>query len=245
MNELALTKPETAVAPSPAEILRGVVQGGITPENVATVERIMAMCERMEARKAEQEFSDAFAEMQKELPSVQAEKPVKTKDGKTKYCTVNFFELKAQVDPILNRHGFSLHRSQEHFCEPVPRVVVTLEIQHRGGHKRVSTFGVRVGNGPPDTSAFQADGAAATYAANRALIDALDLRVNRAPEDARLEGDIISHGQAFELERRVKETNSNEAAFLKFAGAASFKEIRQANYDILDRFLESREKKAK
>ena len=63
--------------------------------------------------------------------------------------------------------------------------------------------------------------------------------------DAGLEGGPITLEQAFELERRVKETNSNVAAFLKFAGAASFKDIPSGKYLILDDFLRQKEQRGR
>ncbi len=67
-------------------------------------------------------------------------------------------------------------------------------------------------------------------------------------DDARNLGDLskkVTPEVAFELERRVNEINANVPNFLKFAGAASFADIPAANYDILDRFLKSKEQKAK
>ena len=52
----------------------------------------------------------------------------------------------------------------------------------------------------------------------------------------------MTEEQAFELERRVAETNSNRDAFLKFAGAKSYREIAATKYEILDGFLRKKEK---
>jgi len=53
--------------------------------------------------------------------------------------------------------------------------------------------------------------------------------------------EFISLFQADELERRVKETNSNVQAFLKFAGANKFSEILASKYDELDASLRRKE----
>jgi len=57
--------------------------------------------------------------------------------------------------------------------------------------------------------------------------------------------EFISLFQADELERRVKETNSNVQAFLKFAGADKFSTILAGKYDELDASLRRKEQQGK
>ncbi len=66
--------------------------------------------------------------------------------------------------------------------------------------------------------------------------------ISKMDNDARLEGGSVTSEQAFELERRVAETNSNKEAFLKFAGARTFAEIPAVKYSILDDQLSRKEK---
>ena len=66
--------------------------------------------------------------------------------------------------------------------------------------------------------------------------------------DASLLGNMsefVTAAQADELERRAQETNSNIPAFLKFAGAAKFSEIRASKYDELDALLRKKEQAGK
>ena len=67
-------------------------------------------------------------------------------------------------------------------------------------------------------------------------------------QDAGIEGDPndkVTKEQAFELERRVSETNSDRAAFLRFAGATSFDEIAANRYAECDAQLRRKERHGK
>ena len=88
---------------------------------------------------------------------------------------------------------------------------------------------MRAGAGPYGATETQADGAAMTYAKRYALCNALNITVEK-DTDARNEGSPISAEQAQTLREMVKDTRSDETAFLKFAGAKSYEEIGNARY---------------
>jgi hypothetical protein len=223
-------------------MLQAVVAKGVSAENVAAVEAIVKLYERMEERSSEKEFAQAFVQLQGEMPKVQATKPVPNKDGSVRFRFAPFEDLMAQVGPILQRHGFTVSFSSR---VDGNRIISTCTLQHHGGHKRSNDFAVRIGSGPPAASEAQSDGAAATYAKRFALTESLNIVVAHLDSDARLEGGMITSDQAEELARRVAETNSNRAAFLKLAGAKDFTSIAVAKYDILDEMLASKERRKK
>lgn len=227
--------------PTVAEMLQAVVQKGVTAENVAAVEQIVKLYERMEDKKAEKEFAAAFVRLQAEMRSVKATKAVPNKDGSIRYTFAPFEEIMAEVGPKLEAHGFTVSFSTE-FDEK--RLVKSCTLRHIGGHSQTNKFAVRVGSGPPSASEAQADGAASTYAKRFALCDALNILIEK-DSDARAEGGNITAEQVEELSRRVQETNSDRAAFLKFAGAKTFAEIRAAKYDVLDQYLTRKEQRGK
>ena len=226
--------------PTVGEILQAIVQKGVTHDNVVAVEKIVALYERLEDKKAEKEFAKAFVGLQAEMPKVQATSAVPNNDGSVRFKFASFEALMAQVGPMLQKHGFTISFSSR---IDATRIVSTCTLQHVGGHKRSNDFAVRIGSGPPKASEAQADGAASTYAKRFALTECLNIVVAHMDSDARLEGGAITAEQAAELERRVKETNSNEAAFLRFASAKSYAEITSGKYAILDEFLTKKARK--
>jgi len=233
---------QLTVTPSVGEMLKAVIDKGVTAESVGALEKLVGLYERMEDKKAERAFAAAFVSLQAEMPNVQATKAVPNNDGSIRYRFAPFEDLMEQVAPMLQKHGFTVSFSSK-FEEG--RIISTCTLQHIEGHKRTNDFAVRVGKGPPGSSESQGDGAAASYAKRFALVEALNIVVSHLDNDARLEGGPVSKEQAFELERRVQETNSSMEAFLKFAGASKFAEIPSAKYSILDEFLSKKERSRK
>lgn len=230
------------VEPSVGEMLQAVIERGVTQENVSAIEKLVGLYERMHERRAEQLFAEAFVKLQSDMPKVQATKAVPDRSGGVRYRFAPLEEIVRQVGPALKEHGFTFSFS-ERFDSG--RMIETCTLMHVGGWKRSNEFSVRVGGGPPGCTETQADGAASQYARRYALCDALGIVIEHLDEDARLEGGPVTPDQAFELERRVAETNSNKEAFLKFAGAAKFSEISAVKYDMLDQFLQKKERKSR
>lgn len=217
--------------PSVGEMLSAVIERGVTSENVAAIEKLVGLYERMEVRNAEKQFAEAFVALQADIPSVQTTKAVPGNDGRIRYHFAPYEEIMATVRPYLLRHGFTVSFSTK-FNDG--RVTQICTLQHTGGHSRTNEFSVRVGKGPPGSSEAQGDGAAATYAKRFALCAALNIVCEMETErDASVEGAPITADQAIYLREKVRETKSDEKAFLQFAGASKFEEIASSKYDRL------------
>jgi len=239
-TELEVVKEQPAArAPMQvADMLAAVIQQGITADNVASLEQLVKLYEHMEARNAEKAFAAAFVALQGEMPKVQAVKAVPNKDGSVRYKFAPYEDIMAQVAPLLQKHGFTVTFSTKYGDGRLTKICT---LQHTSGHSKSNEFAVRIGSGPPGATETQGDGAAGTYAKRFALTDALNIVIEK-DSDARAEGGTVTKEQAEELALRVRATDSDEAAFLKFAGAPSYAEIASIKYEMLDAFLAKRER---
>ena len=234
-QELPLAEPQTS------GIMAAIMKVAIDPAiDVNKLDKLLEMQLKVMAILAEQQFAAAFVKLQSDTPKIQATKPVPNNDGTVRYKFAPFEDIMEQVGPMLQKHGFTVSFSSR-FSEG--RIISTCTLQHIGGHKRSNDFAVRIGQGPPKATESQADGSAATYAKRFALTEALNIVISHLDNDARLEGGPVTSEQAFELERRVSETNSDPAAFLKFAGADKFASIASVKYEMLDELLSKKERK--
>ena len=223
-TDLQIVAPEGA---SPLALIGKLIdQGALTTEAVDVVERLVRLQEHILDKNAEQAFAAGFAALQADLAPVQATKTVPDKQGNVRYTYAPYDEIMDKVRPLLERHGFSVSFSTD-FKDA--RIVQTCTLQHRDGHHRDYQAFVRAGAGPYGATETQADGAAMTYAKRYALCNALNITVEK-DTDARNEGSPISAEQAQTLREMVKDTRSDETAFLKFAGAKSYEEIGNARY---------------
>jgi hypothetical protein len=214
-------------APSVGAMLSAVIEKGVTTENVAAIEKLVGLYERMEQRNAERQFTEAFVKLQSELPVIVAETVIANRG---KYA--RFEDVMHQISPVLVRNGFTVSFSMD-FRDG--RILETCTLSHVGGHSRANSFAVRTGKADSDT---QADCKAATTAKRNALLNALNIVVRQdalqsEDADASLEGAFISTEQVCFLRELVTQTKSDLPAFLAFAGAAKFEEIPQSRYDRL------------
>jgi ERF superfamily len=217
-------------------IARMIDSGKLTAESVSVVERLVALQEHMLEKAAEQAFAQSFAALQAELGSFNATKVVPDKEGFKKYTYLPYEEIMARVTPLLQAHGFSVSFSTD-FADA--RIVQTCTLQHIAGHHRDYKAFVRAGAGPHGATETQADGAAMTYAKRYSLCNALNIVVEH-DTDARNEGTAITPEQAQVLREMVKDTKSDEAAFLKYAGAKTYEEIGSARYSNLFKLLQKK-----
>lgn len=237
---VAAAPTEMAVVPAPnvAAMLDAVIKGGVSNENVAALEKLVGLYERMQDRDSEKSFNVAFVALQADLPTIVASSVIPNRGKYEK-----FEDVMRQVGPLLQKHGFSVSFSMD-FKEN--RILETCHLAHVGGHSRSNSFAVRSGKADSET---QADCKAATTAKRNALLNALNIVIRQdclnEENDAGIEGDPnakISTKQADQLEHRVALTNSDKAAFLKYAGADKFSNILASKYDTLDQSLQRKEK---
>lgn len=218
-------------------MLQAVIKGGVTTENAGALEKLVDLYERMEARNAEKAFNRAFVQLQNEMPVIVAKTVIPNRGKYERYEDV--FNV---VAPLLVKHGFTVDFTQSY---DQTRIIETCHLRHVEGFSKSNSFAVRVGKADTET---QADCKAATTAKRNALLNALNIVIRQdclnSEDDAAMEGDPnakVTPAQADELERRVQETNSIVPAFLKVAGATTFKDIPANRYDELDAMLRRKE----
>lgn len=229
--------------PSAGEMMAAIIKGGVTQENVLALKELVPLYERMEAKKAEREFNAAFTALQQELPAVKALKPVADRSGNVKFRVATYDQIMTMLQPLLQRFGFSVRFSSR---ADEKRVTMICTVMHAAGHSVNNEFSCRIGSGPPGATESQADGSAASYAQRNALCDAFNIIIRQDDSDPRDVGETITPEQAFELERRVAESNSKRDVFLRLGEADMnaknpFQTILANRYDELDQMLRRKE----
>ncbi len=222
--------------PSVALMLQKVIDGGITNENVAALESLVGLYDRMQAKNAEREFSAALVELQGETIRVQATKSVDVRDGIPRYKFAPYEEIMSVVQPMLTRHGFSVTFDTRIEAD---RLYSVCTLTHKSGHSRSNQFAVRFSK-PPGSSDPQGDMSTKNYAKRGAFCDCLNISIDH-DDDARMIGSPIGKALADDLEARVILTGADKEAFLKYAGANSYTEISDERWPELDELLKRKE----
>jgi len=172
---------ETALAPqSESSVALMFERLASNPDvDVAKLERLIAMQERILAHNATSEFNAAFAEMQAEIPSIVE----RGKTDKGKYALIE--DIADAVKPILQRHGFSLA-----FRTAWPdkgTVLVTGMLTHKGGHCRESQF-LSAADSSGSKNAIQGLGSAITYGRRYTTKDLLNITSREEDDDGAAAG---------------------------------------------------------
>jgi hypothetical protein len=243
VREQAMT---VATEPTSIAILEAAIKHGVTSENVAVVKEIIAMRREEVALANKASFNRSFFALKKEISTMNfyADKEAKTDSGKVAYSYCSEAEIAGKLEPVLFKHGFAMLFGQR---QDADRVVAIITLIHDMGHEETREYSVRVGQSNKMKDSTAVDSGSTTSAWRHLVIKMFGLKSRiRAEDDARNEGGPITQEQSEELQRRVSETGSDVAKFLKFAGdAKSFATIPAIMYPLLDTFLQGREKKGR
>jgi hypothetical protein len=186
-KEMSLLPPEPEVVPGSIELraepdpsagLVAVIERlAENPQiDVAKLEKVIELQERILRHNAEAAFDASFAEMQPHIPVI-------IEHGKTdKGSFAELEDIVTAVRPVLATYGFGL--SHQTIWPPDGGLVIVGRLTHRGGHSRTSEF-----KAPPDTSgsknAVQALGSTVSYGRRYTTKDLLCIVTRGEDDDAR------------------------------------------------------------
>ncbi len=219
-------------------LIESIQKGETTPQTVEVLKGFMDLYERDQARLAERQFNAAFVNLQKEMPTVHADKMVTGTNGVVMYRYASAEEIHNQIQPYLIANGFSVSSSQKMEGD---RVTATATLMHTSGHSKPSEFTSRIGKGAPGMNETKCDLATSTIAEREALCNLLNIPRSSREDDARMIGSPIGSEMAEDLRIRVQQVGADKFAFLKFAGAATFEEISDERWPVLDELLKRKE----
>ena len=218
-------------------LLNQAVANGMSPDSL---EKLVALQERILDRNAAQAFSDAMAAFQAELPPI----PKRSRGYNGPYASLE--DILRVVRPIMAAHGLSV----EFDSAPVPetegrKICVKCVISHRDGHKVERTCAVPIDSAKSNMNDIQRIGSSLSYAQRYALRLALALTdTGEIDDDGHIGGaTLITEDQALNLEALADDVGANKENFLRYLAAASFREIKSRDYSRAIAALESKRRK--
>lgn len=172
-----------AAAPTVEQILLAAIEKGIVPD---ALEKLVALQERVEAKRAEKAFNSAMAAFKQECPAILKTRTASfsTKSGgSASYKFVDLEELTKTIDPHLHKHGL--------FCSwdttlTNELLVVTCTVRHVDGHRESAKFASKV-SGTPLMSPGQQTAATATFGRRHSMLCVLGLVADLDNDDRRPE----------------------------------------------------------
>lgn len=214
---------EDAVPPNPLAL--AISRGA----GIETIERLVALQERMDAERSRREYFAAFAKLQAELPQIEKCDAVDftSAKGRTHYRFAKLERIAAAVQPVMTKHGFSKAYS---FNDDKPNIVrVTCIITHAGGHSESTSLDVPY-DGSGSKNEIQARGSSAQYGMRYTLIGALGLVTCDEDTDGHTAEAVVSEAQLKALRNGILDTETDERKVLAFAGVARLEDFPAAKY---------------
>lgn len=220
MNEVTKIEQEEAAPMLPADPMISMIERvAMDPDvDIAKLERMLDMKERLEAKEAERQFNDAFARCQREIPTV-------LKNKRNQQTNSNYADLAAvesAVMPTVNAHGFSMRFFPT--ASPVDgHYGVDCVVSHEAGHSETHHADVPSdGNGikgNANKTATHAFGSTMSYGRRYLLCMVWNIATADNDGNGAQTRKHITADQFVELQNLIEKSGADEEKFLLAYGA--------------------------
>jgi len=197
----------------PGALLSAIGQLARDPTvNIANLQALMTMQERLEDRQAERAYAEALRSAQAEVPQVERLGHVDLGKG-TGYTFARLEDLDHVMRPIMEKHGFSI--IYDRVMREGGGLIVTATLAHTGGHSKTASFPLPLDTGPGRNN-LQAAGSTDSYARRYLLEGFFNIVRKGADDDGKSGGaKYILAEQVAELQGLLKEAGRDERTFLE------------------------------
>jgi len=181
-REIEVPQPQ-AIKPADNSV-EGFISAAIAQQlPIETIKEFLAMRKELKADLAQEAFTTAMANFQKDCPVIMKTKPVKNKSGQVTYSYAVIDSIIPQVKHVLGENRLA-YKFREERNKDEDTVTVFCVVTHALGHSEETSFTVEIG-----TEAFMTDtqkyGARNTFAKRYAFLNAFGIVTGDEDTDAR------------------------------------------------------------
>lgn len=216
MTNVATIPQQGALVPEPEQNLLAMLERvALNPDVTADkLERLLAIQERVMAKRAEDEFNAAMTAAQSETGRISAD--ASNPQTKSRYAT--YARLDSVLRPIYTKHGFALSFG-EGVTDKQEYVRVICYVSHRGGHTRMYHRDMpadgKGAKGGDVMTKTHAGGAAQSYGMRYILKGVFNVAIGDEDNDGN-DYERITETQAADLDALIEEVKADRAKFLEY-----------------------------
>lgn len=209
---------ETAVSPEPVSLLAVIERASRDPNvDIDKMERLMAMHERMMAKKEESEFNDALVHCQNECGTISAD--ATNPQTRSKYLT--YTKLDKALRPIYTKYGISISYGTED-SPKADCIRVIAHVSRKGYTRKYQADMPADGKGAKGGDVMtktHAAGAAMSYGARYLLKGIFNISIGEDDDDGNGRGNPHGMGEQelADWEAAISELPDDEAAKVLWA----------------------------
>jgi hypothetical protein len=225
-----------------AMVLDGITRAALDPNvDVAKLERLLAIQERLLADQRRTVFRAALARLQEALPQSAKSGAILDRDGNKRNKFAKLEDIDAVVRPMCAAEGFSF--SFDSKATTGGMIEFTGTLSHREGHAESKTITLPVDSGP-GRNAAQSVGSSTSYARRYLLSMHLNLIMRDEDDDgAGGQGnEPITPTQVAELQRQLTEVGGDPARFLKWLRVETIEQVTLSQYGRAIKFLDEKKR---
>lgn len=212
-------------------------------KDVDTLERLLAMSERIQAQQAEKSFWAAFHRAREEMPIIRA----RGRNDTTRSNYALMADIQNKVVPVYSKHGFSMVFSTD--ASPIEnhrRVIA--QVSHLEGHSEtyhtdLPLDGVGM-KGNQNKTPIHAAGSSDTYGQRYLTKLVWNLTITNDPtdDDGNAVGaeEVISENEAANLDALIEEVKADLDVFLEYFGIAKVENLPKRHLPKATKMLEQK-----
>lgn len=233
-NETALA---TVAQPQAQDVMSVIARAASDPTvDVAKMESLLNMQERLMKMRAEQLFNAALCDLQAEVPRVSKLGQILNK-GVVQSTFARYEDIDKAVRPLMNAHGFAIS-----FDTPKTQgglMEFTAELRHREGHKKDYHLSLPVDSSGAKNGT-QGAGSTYSYAKRYLLCNILNIITEGQDNDGNGPEPTITEDQLRTLETLIRDAKSDIKKVLAFAGVDSLKDVPASKYGPIVKGLQQK-----
>jgi hypothetical protein len=233
-----------AIVHNPSEtavVLDGITRAALDPSiDVAKLERLLAIQERLLADQRKTAFMAALARLQAVLPQITKQGTILDNSGRARNRFAKIEDIDAQIRPLLAEEGFSFAFDSKQTGSVIE---FTGTLHHREGHAVEKTLSLPIDNGA-GRNAVQSVGSTTSYARRYLLSMHLNL-VTRDEDDDGMGGASkgpITEAQTAELRKLLEDVGGDPKRFFKWAGVERLEDLPLGKYGPALKFIEEKKR---
>lgn len=228
-DELAVIERGAVSVATSALPLDAILKAAQDPgTDVAKVESMIALYERMQASAARQAFNAAMVACQGEMPRVTKDAKIishKTGAVQSRYATLE--RIDSVVRPIYERHGFSI--SYNTAAAENGKFVVTAIVRHSGGHSEEYRIPLALDQTGAKNDT-QGMGSVMSYGRRYLLCSIFNIITEGEDNDGQGKVERLTAEQISNILNLLNAANRAEADLLRWLGAAKLEDVAAARY---------------
>jgi len=243
MNTELAAKQNTnlTVATDTSTIISVIERAAMNPDvDIDKFERLMAMSERMEAKRAEAAFNQAMSDAQAKMRPVSAD--ATNPQTKSKYAS--YAQLDTALRPIYTEHGFSLSFDTGDGAAP-DHIRVLCYVSHTQGHSRTYKMDMpadgKGAKGGDVMTKTHAAGAGMSYGMRYLLKMIFNVAVGEDDRDGNDPPpvEMISKDQIVELRKAMKIAGVDDAYICRKGRVESIEQIQASRFKAVMNHLKT------